>query len=128
MICGQKFSLTIPVLSSIYNGLNEIVHSPKLRESTVIFPIYYLHGWIAHYFDAYHIHGKFNYGALTTNFGAEKMAKFFTADEARSLLLKMNPSILPRLCLPQEKYHVLVDNGDFHLHGWTTLLALVYVT
>ncbi|KAL3502694.1 hypothetical protein ACH5RR_037143 [Cinchona calisaya] len=112
MACGQKFSLAVPVLSSIYNGLNEVVHSSKLRESTAVFPIHYLYAWIAHYFDAYHMHGKYNYGALMTKFGGEKMAKFFTADEARSLLLKMNPSILPSLCLAQEKNCVLVDNGD----------------
>ncbi|KAL3522649.1 hypothetical protein ACH5RR_015483 [Cinchona calisaya] len=47
-----------------------------------------------------------------TKFGVEKMAKFFTTNDARSLILKMNPSTLSSLCLAQEKDHVFVDNGD----------------
>ncbi|KAL3510370.1 hypothetical protein ACH5RR_029771 [Cinchona calisaya] len=113
MACEQKFSLAILVLSNIYNGLNIVVHSSKLWESTVSFPIHYLCGWMTHYFDAYHVEGKFSYRALMTKFGGAKMAKVFMANETRSLLLKMmNLSSLPSLCLAQEEDHVLAKNGD----------------
>ncbi|KMT11782.1 hypothetical protein BVRB_5g104850 [Beta vulgaris subsp. vulgaris] len=45
MACGHTFSLAIPVLSSIYRGLNAIASAPKPAYSKTFFPAHYLYGW-----------------------------------------------------------------------------------
>ncbi|KAF3616608.1 hypothetical protein FXO38_34420, partial [Capsicum annuum] len=46
----QVFSLTVPILSRIYNGLNKINKSLQLEHLRVSFPIHYVYGWIGYYF------------------------------------------------------------------------------
>ena len=53
MTQGETFSLAIPVLASIYNGLNEIVCSLKPRTNAFIFLTHYLYGWLDEYFDTH---------------------------------------------------------------------------
>ena len=55
----------IPVLVSIYNGLNEIVCSSKPENNASIFPIYYLYGWFGEYFDTHCISSSWNHPPLT---------------------------------------------------------------
>ena len=46
-------NLDVPVLARIYHGLNKIVTSTHAGSSEACFPIYYVHGWLSHYFDTY---------------------------------------------------------------------------
>ncbi|KAL0293298.1 UNVERIFIED_CONTAM: hypothetical protein Sradi_6945600 [Sesamum radiatum] len=49
MAHGECFSLAIPVLASIYRGLRNMSTSTNLFESSAIFPIHYVYGWIGRY-------------------------------------------------------------------------------
>ncbi|KAL2904848.1 polyprotein [Bienertia sinuspersici] len=55
MARGQTFSLTIPVLASIYCGLNIISRSSKPAYSGASFPTHYVYGWLAHYFNTNYV-------------------------------------------------------------------------
>ncbi|PHU09265.1 hypothetical protein BC332_21125 [Capsicum chinense] len=50
MTSGRMVSLVIPVLASIYNGLNKISSIVQLNQIKVYFSIHYVYGWIARYF------------------------------------------------------------------------------
>ena len=45
---GCNFSLIVPVLASLYHGLNGIAHAAKPSYSRSFFPSHYLYGWLAH--------------------------------------------------------------------------------
>lgn len=50
MVSGQKVSLAIPKLTSIYNGLNNISSSSQLDQINIRLSILFVYGWLAHYF------------------------------------------------------------------------------
>lgn len=50
MTRGDIFSLVIPILASIYNGLNQISLSTDLGRSDVVFPIHYVYAWLGEHF------------------------------------------------------------------------------
>ena len=55
MASGSTFSLAIPVLGSIYCGLNEITNALKPSCSQSFFPYHFVYGWLAHYFKNHHV-------------------------------------------------------------------------
>ena len=61
MAQGETFSFVVPVLASIYNGLNEIACSSKPRTNASIFLIHYLYGWLGEYFDTHFISLSLNH-------------------------------------------------------------------
>ncbi|KNA04129.1 hypothetical protein SOVF_202510, partial [Spinacia oleracea] len=52
---GKETSLAIPVLASIYNGLNKISSSPTPGKNRESFPAQYVYVWTAKYFRSHHI-------------------------------------------------------------------------
>ncbi|KAA0047641.1 uncharacterized protein E5676_scaffold648G00820 [Cucumis melo var. makuwa] len=52
---GYTFSLVIPVLANIYSSLRQIHDSTSsLGHSNACFPIHYVHGWLALYFNTHY--------------------------------------------------------------------------
>ena len=54
MAIGRPFNLAIPVLTSLYRGLNKLAHSPVVGSSKACLPMHYVYGWVGHYFDTHH--------------------------------------------------------------------------
>ena len=77
MAQGETFSLAIPLLASIFNGLNEIACSSKLGTNAFIFPIHYLQGWLGEYFDTHFISPSQNHSPRMTYYIDEFSAKCF---------------------------------------------------
>ena len=77
MAQGETFNLTIPMLASIYNCLNEIVCSSKLGTNASIFPIHYLHGWLGEYFDTHFLSPSWNHYPQMTYYVGKFSTKFF---------------------------------------------------
>lgn len=50
MAAQRRVILNVPVLVSIYKGLNAISRSPDLSQVQATFPIHFVYGWMAHYF------------------------------------------------------------------------------
>ena len=57
MASGCKFSLAlaVPVLASLYHGLNGIAYAVKPSYSRSFFSCHYLFVWLAHYFQTHHM-------------------------------------------------------------------------
>ena len=71
---GECLTLAIPVLASIYQGLNKICMAWSLNKLEVIFPIHYVYGWLGTYFQTYfdHPHDWCGYPKMVT-FSSENM-------------------------------------------------------
>ncbi|KAH7852590.1 hypothetical protein Vadar_026820 [Vaccinium darrowii] len=53
MARGKNFSLAVPVLASIYRGLNNIAQSPMPGKCDAVFPVHYVHAWLVEYFNTH---------------------------------------------------------------------------
>ena len=82
---GRPFCLAIPVLVSLYQGLNKIAHSsPMISRSGACFPVHYIYGWLGLYFKT---HYEINVpGPKMVVYSREGEAKHFDEHEARKLI------------------------------------------
>ena len=82
---GRPFCLAIPVLVSLYRGLNKIAHSsPMISRSGACFPVHYIYGWLGLYFKThYEIDVP---GSKMVVYSGEGGAKHFDEHEARKLI------------------------------------------
>jgi len=55
MASGRTFSLAVPVLASLYCGLNGIAYTAKPSYLRSFFPCHYVYGWLAYYFQTHHV-------------------------------------------------------------------------
>ena len=55
MTSSCTFSLAVPVLASLYRGLNGVAHAAKPSYSMSSFSCHYLYGWLTHYFQTHHV-------------------------------------------------------------------------
>ena len=99
MAQGETFSLVIPLLASIYNGLNEIACSSKLGTNSSIFPIHYLYEWLGEYFDTHFISPSWNHLPRMTYYASEFSAKCFDDLQARALIISCKDIKLDHLAL-----------------------------
>ncbi|CAH9114560.1 unnamed protein product [Cuscuta epithymum] len=53
MAQGKRICLAVPVLASIYHGLNQISNAPTPYQVRTCFPAHYVYGWLASYFDTH---------------------------------------------------------------------------
>ena len=77
MTQGDTFSLAVPVLASIYNGLNEIACFSKPGTNASIFPIHYLYRWLGEYFNTHFISPYWNHSPWMNYYAGEFFAKCF---------------------------------------------------
>ena len=55
MASGKVFGLAVPVLASIYRGLNAIFNNPVPNKSSNGFTVHYVYAWIAHFFKSHRV-------------------------------------------------------------------------
>lgn len=75
MAIGKPFSLAIPILPSLYQGLNKLARSPVVGSSKVCLPMHYVYRWLGHYFDTHH--------GVKLEVIEPKMVRFFGVGKAR---------------------------------------------
>ncbi|KAG8367693.1 hypothetical protein BUALT_Bualt16G0099600 [Buddleja alternifolia] len=112
MARGEHFSLAIPVLASIYRGLRIISSSKDLGESTAIFPIHYVYGWIGCYLPTHFYSRIKTVGAQMVKYAGEGMANYFDLEDARILFHKVNPSTIRILLSHQKEQISLIDGSN----------------
>ena len=77
MASGEIFGLAVPVLASIYRGLNTIFNNPVPRKSSNGFAIHYVYAWIAHFFKSHHVvNDELGKPMMTRYFGVSYEAPF----------------------------------------------------
>ncbi|CAH9073716.1 unnamed protein product [Cuscuta europaea] len=50
---GKHVCLAVPVLASVYHGLNRISNAPAPDQVRTCFPVHYVYGWLTSYFDTH---------------------------------------------------------------------------
>jgi len=83
MASGREISLAIPVLASIYNGLNKISTLSQLNQIKVCFPIHYVYGWLAHYFRTHYAFSNGPFIPTMVVYSGEGGSRYFDSDDAR---------------------------------------------
>uniref|UniRef100_M1BMX6 Aminotransferase-like plant mobile domain-containing protein n=1 Tax=Solanum tuberosum TaxID=4113 RepID=M1BMX6_SOLTU len=111
MASGKRVSLAVPVLASIYHGLNKISNSSQLDHIRVCFPIHYVYGWLAYYLKTHYPLTSGPSLPRMVVYSGEGAAKYFDKDEARKRVhwgesIVWNATILSR---PHPTYYI--DDG-----------------
>ncbi|KAL0293301.1 UNVERIFIED_CONTAM: hypothetical protein Scaly_3144100 [Sesamum calycinum] len=68
---GRRVNLAIPVLASIYEGLNTVATSPKPAGTSHSFPIHFVYAWLACYFKTHYSVWQELRGPKMTRFSGE---------------------------------------------------------
>ena len=86
---GHTFSLAIPILANIYHSLGMITEASNLiRCMEFCFPMHYVYGWLAHYFNTHYPIPVDIRGPKIVNFSSESGLVYFGEHDARELIHK----------------------------------------
>ncbi|KAL0327879.1 UNVERIFIED_CONTAM: hypothetical protein Scaly_2220500 [Sesamum calycinum] len=88
MANGRRVNLAIPVLASIYDGLNTVATSPKPAGTSHFFPIHFVYAWLACYFKTHYLVWQELHGPKMMRFSGEGGAKYYELREARKRIHK----------------------------------------
>ncbi|KAM1763679.1 hypothetical protein ACFX11_003000 [Malus domestica] len=70
MAAGESFSLAIPVLANIYDGLNVVSNSASTKDRVAVLPYHYMYGWLGEYFSThFSLSNLDKLGVFFINFG-----------------------------------------------------------
>nr|GLL33644.1 uncharacterized protein LOC105951073 [Ipomoea trifida] len=90
MAAGQTLNLAIPVLASIYNGLNAIFNSAKPGQADSRFHIHYVYGWLSLYYDTHFTNDHVSASPLMISYSGEGGVRYYGQVEARRKIFKAN--------------------------------------
>ncbi|CAL8168348.1 unnamed protein product [Prunus armeniaca] len=85
MAHGVSFGLAVPVLASIYKGLNNISSADDPGICTTVLPFHYVYGWLGEYFDTHFTSSSEKSIPIMARFSGRLSAKFFEDSTARAL-------------------------------------------
>ncbi|KAL0346483.1 UNVERIFIED_CONTAM: hypothetical protein Scaly_1664300 [Sesamum calycinum] len=105
MANGRRVNLAIPVLASIYEGLNTVATSPKSAGTSYSFPIHFVYAWLACYFKTHYSIWQELHSPKMTRFSGEGGAKYYEPQEARKRIHKVE--FVSWTC------NILVKDGPF---------------
>ncbi|KAM1535832.1 hypothetical protein ACFX1Z_014796 [Malus domestica] len=107
MAAGESFSLAIPVLANIYNGLSMVSDAASTEDRAAVLPYHYVYGWLGEYFGTHFSLSTLDksrpssstgakLGLLMTKYSGVLSAKSLDDLQARALLkscavLRMDP-------------------------------------
>lgn len=112
MASGQPVSLAIPVLASIYQGLNRVVNSCRPSQEPAAFAIHYVYGWISHYFRTYFQVFRGIPNPKMVVYSGEGCAKYYDPKEARKRIHKGEQACWTCNVVTRGNDILYVDNDD----------------
>uniref|UniRef100_A0A2N9GRV8 Aminotransferase-like plant mobile domain-containing protein n=1 Tax=Fagus sylvatica TaxID=28930 RepID=A0A2N9GRV8_FAGSY len=113
MARGKKYCLAVPVLATIYKGLNDIASSSIPSKCDTTFPAHYLNAWLAEYFATHFDLAKASpLDPYMVRFSGEGTAKYFEEAEARKLFHSITKFKFYCLALFKGHQEILEDNDQ----------------
>jgi hypothetical protein len=113
MARGKKYCLAVPVLATIYKGLNDIASSSVPSKCDTTFPAHYLNAWLAEYFAThFDLPEASPLDPCMVRFSGEGAAKYFEEAEARKLFRSITKFKFHRLALFKGHQEILEDNDQ----------------
>nr|GLL37780.1 uncharacterized protein LOC105964676 [Ipomoea trifida] len=88
MATGQRLNLAIPVLASIYDGLNTISNSANPGQVDSRFSLHYVYGWLSFYYDTHFANDLVSASPLMITYSGEGGARPYGQAEARRKIFK----------------------------------------
>ncbi|KAK4403153.1 hypothetical protein Sango_1056000 [Sesamum angolense] len=130
MASGRRVNLVIPILTSIYVGLNTVATSPKSTYSSPSFPIHFVYAWLACYFKTHYLVWQDLCGPKMTRFSSEGGAKYYDPREAHKQIPKAEFVSWACNMLVQNGPFKLVDDGNAEVleHNYFVAIHLSYLT
>ncbi|KAL0310279.1 UNVERIFIED_CONTAM: hypothetical protein Scaly_2943500 [Sesamum calycinum] len=111
MANGRRVNLAIPVLASIYEGLNTVATSPKPDGTSHSFPIHFVYAWLACYFKTHYSVWQELCGPKMTRFSGEEGSKYYEPREARKRIHKAQFVSWACIMLVKDEPFKFVDDG-----------------
>uniref|UniRef100_A0A2N9GQD5 Aminotransferase-like plant mobile domain-containing protein n=1 Tax=Fagus sylvatica TaxID=28930 RepID=A0A2N9GQD5_FAGSY len=113
MARGKKYYLAIPVLATIYKGLNDISSSSVPSKCDTTFPAHYLNAWLAEYFAThFDLPEASPLDPCMVRFSGKGAAKYFEEAEARKLFRSITKFKFHCLALFKGHQEILEDNDQ----------------
>ncbi|CAH9100234.1 unnamed protein product [Cuscuta europaea] len=85
---GKRVCLAVPVLASVYHGLNRISNAPAPDQVRTCFPVHYVYGWLASYFDTHFKNEIQSTTPLMISYPGEGGARFLEKRSARKRIFQ----------------------------------------
>nr|XP_011470543.1 PREDICTED: uncharacterized protein LOC105353249 [Fragaria vesca subsp. vesca] len=113
MAKGCQYSLVVPVLANIYQGLNEISASNDPRNCSAALPFHYVYAWLAEYFDTHFFNSlPEDLRPFMIHYSGAFAAKHFEDTQARSLFNACDKVEIDRLALRRKEPTEIADRED----------------
>lgn len=124
---GECLNLAIPVLASIYWGLNGISMARSLNKLEVIFPIHYVYGWLGTYFPNYFDHPHHRHdNPKMVRFSGEKMNRTPDVQEAQELLKCKDSFVMYSNAVMKDTSITLIDTHNLSPNWRAYFICLRY--
>ncbi|KAL0446205.1 UNVERIFIED_CONTAM: hypothetical protein Slati_1748400 [Sesamum latifolium] len=124
MASGRQVNLAIPVLMSIYEGLNTIATSPRPSHTSLSFSIHLVYAWLAYYFKTHYPVWQGLRGPKMTRFSGEGGAKYYDPREARKQIHKAKFVSWACNMIIKNKPFKFIDNSNAEEFEHNYLLAI----
>ncbi|KAL0405631.1 UNVERIFIED_CONTAM: hypothetical protein Slati_3877000 [Sesamum latifolium] len=112
MANDRRVSLAIPVLTSIYEGLNIIASSSTPARTSPSFPVHFVYAWLASYFKTHYPIWQGLRGPKMIRFSGEGGAKYYDPQEARKRIYKAEFVSWACNMIVKNRPFKFIDNGD----------------
>ncbi|KAL0458914.1 UNVERIFIED_CONTAM: hypothetical protein Slati_0518600 [Sesamum latifolium] len=112
MMARVDESLAIPVLESIYEGLNTIATSSRPARTSPSFPVHFVYAWLASYFKTHYPIWQGLRGPKMTRFSGEGGAKYYDPQEARKRIHKAEFVSWACNMIVKNRPFKFIDNSD----------------
>ena len=124
MAHGVSFSLAVPVLASIYKGLNDISSADDPGNCTTVLPFHYVYGWLGEYFDTHFTSSSEKSIPIMARFSGRLSAKFFEDSTARALFRTCGKVKMSRLAKVFSECKQLTDEDHISKEDFEYLICL----
>ncbi|KAL0361660.1 UNVERIFIED_CONTAM: hypothetical protein Sradi_3850500 [Sesamum radiatum] len=130
MASDQRVSLVIPVLASIYEGLNTIAASSRPARTSPSFTVHFVYVWLASYFKTHYLVWQGLRGSKMMRFSGEEGTKYYNPQEARKWIHKAKFVSLACNMIVKNRPFKFVDNGHAEEleHNYFVAIRSSYLT
>ncbi|KAM0978606.1 hypothetical protein FF1_014548 [Malus domestica] len=135
MAAGESFSLAIPVLASIYNGLSMVSDSASTEDRAAVLPYHYVYGWLGEYFGTHFSLSTLDksrpssstgakLGPLMTKYSGVLSAKSLDDLQARALFKSCEDLRMDPLARVGSVRRGIVDNSHLRFSDLSYLISI----
>ncbi|CAN6581611.1 unnamed protein product [Malus baccata var. baccata] len=132
MATGESFSLAIPVLANIYDGLIVVSDLASIEDRDVVLPYHYVYGWLGEYFGTHFSLSTLDksgpsvvkLGPLMTKYSGVFSAKSLYDQQAQALFRSCEGLKMDRVARFGTVRRDIIDDSHIHFSDLSYLISL----